>query len=100
MSTKTLLDGKLTTGAGSWVTVNKNLFNVTCTLSNTTTPTATVYVQWTPDGGTTIDTIGTFTMSGAADEALATFEMAPGDIRLYVYAVSGTIAAVSGKVRY
>jgi hypothetical protein len=100
MSTKTLLDGKLTTGAGSWFTVNKNVFSVQCDLDDTTTPEATVYVQWTCDGGDSYHNIGTFALSGALDKDLATFNMAPGDIRLYVNAISGTSAAVNGKVRY
>jgi hypothetical protein len=100
MSTKTLLSAKLTTGSGSWISVSKNVFSVTCALSDTTTPAATVHVEWSPDAGTTVHQIGNFTMSGAADEALATFDMAPGDIRLTVHAITGTSASVSGKVRY
>lgn len=100
MSTKTLLSGKLVTGSGSWITISKNVFTCTCELSDTTTPAATVYVEWSPDGGTTYALIGTFAMSGALDKALATFDMGPGDVRLTVHAISGTLAAVSGKVRY
>ena len=100
MSTKTLMTAKLTTGAGSWITVYEKIFTVRAELSNTTTPSATVHVEYTMDGGDTVSEIATFTLSGALDYGLATFEMASGQIRLFVHAIAGTLAAVSGKVRH
>ncbi len=95
-----LLTNKLTTGAGGWVSINKDKFVATAKLGNTTTPAATVYVQYSPDGGTTIKTLATITLSGANANDMANIEIVPGSVRLYVQAISGTNAAVSGDVRW
>ena len=99
MSAEILLASKTTLGKGAWVDVPAK-FVVTCGLADTTTPTASVNVEWTPDKGTTIQVLGTFTMSGALDAAMAPFDVAPGRVRLDTTAISGTLAAVSGKVAF
>ena len=100
MSLASLISAKTDTGAGGWVAVNKNVTSFVASLSNTTTPAATVYLEYTPDGGTTVVRVATFTLSGALDAAIATLNMAPGHFRANVNAISGTSAAATVKARF
>lgn len=100
MSLATLLNAATATGAGGWVGVNKNVSTFSAMLSNTTTPAATVDIEYTPDGGTTVKKVATLTLSGALDTAIATLNMAPGHFRANVTAISGTLAAVDVKGRW
>ena len=90
----TLLSAKATTGAGSSVKEGNRYKVFQATLSSTTTPTATVYVQGSLDG-TNFVTLGTITLSGSAATDGFASDAPWKYFRGYVNAISGTSATVT-----
>jgi hypothetical protein len=95
----TLLDAVLITGAGGAVNPTQSVQSYQATLSNTTTPAATVVIEGSNDRSGWV-ALATLSPSGAADSAGATITAAWPYVRANVTAISGTSASVTVTASY
>jgi hypothetical protein len=95
----TLLDGVIANGSGEAYHPTRNVQSFQGSLSNTTTPSATVTVEVSNDGALWT-TLGTLSLSGAQDTDGLTSNAAWVSVRGTVSGITGTDAAVTLNVAY
>ena len=97
----TILNAVSATGPGEWFDPTRVPFSVQFTLSDTTTPSATAYVQITNDGNEPVKYANTdVVLSGAKATDIIKVSTPCEKFRAYVDDISGTSATITATASY